>query len=76
MEAFNWDEISPTFSKLCDSFRNPKGFQSLLPLTGCIGQNAIAALQTINDFSKSQGFKVGCLLLFSTIHSDYYFILY
>ena len=58
MIAVNWDEIKPTFSKLFDNFRNPKGLLDLLPLQGCIGENAEVALRTINGFSVEHGFKV------------------
>jgi len=76
MDAVNWDEIHPIFSKLFDNFRNPKGLLCLLPLEGCIGENAEAALKTINGFSMEHGFKVSrsnsLSALIVSFHSFYY----
>ena len=62
IDEVDWDSIPPTYSPLFDSFREPKGTRSLLPLESYLGKDAEHALQTVNILAKDLGFKVKWVL--------------
>ena len=47
-----------TFSRLYESFLNPGGNKSLLPLNGCIGSDIDEALTNINAYTRNKGYAV------------------
>ena len=57
-----WNAIPAVYSQLYDKLKTPTGLFNLLPISGCIGKNAKEALDNINKYTSSKGFRVSNII--------------
>ena len=65
-----WSNIPAVYSQLYDKLKTPSGLFDLLPISGCIGKNAKEALDNINEYTSSKGFRVSDIIE-NTLHLSF-----